>query len=212
MVDAKDLVLFEDAEQLLIERARRGEIGAERLLDDDAPPGAVFLARQAGFAEMTADRRKAGGRRRQIEQPIALGAALALDALKLVADFSISLVVVGIALDIGDAAEHALDRALIDVPRGEFRQAVGKIGGESLARRCAPGDADQGEGFRQQAFDGEIIKRGHQEPVGEVAGSAENHEAARIGRPCRGGGGPRAVSGRHDALALRSVAPGFGST
>ena len=77
---------------------RRGEIGAERLFDDDAPPSAVFFARQAGFAEMAADRRKGGRRRRQIEQAVALGPALALDAFKLAADFLVGLVVVGIAL------------------------------------------------------------------------------------------------------------------
>ena len=82
---------------------------------------------------MAADRGEAGGRRRQIEQPIALGAALALDALQHLPDFSIGLVVVGIALDILDAAKDALDRALIDIAGGEFRQAFGKIGGEGFA-------------------------------------------------------------------------------
>ena len=44
MIDAENLILFEDAEQFLVERLRRGEIGAERLFDDDAPPGAVLFA------------------------------------------------------------------------------------------------------------------------------------------------------------------------
>ena len=216
MVDAENLVFFENAEQLLIERARGGEIGAERLLDDDAPPGAVVFARQAGFAEMAADRGKARRRRRQIKQPVAFRAALALDAGKLLADLLVGRVVVGIALDIGDAAEQALDHALVDVARGEFRQAFGEIVGERFAREWTAGDADQGKCFRQQPGHGEIIERGHQQPVGEVARRAENNETARIGRPRRGGGGPRGVlgtvSGRHDALALRSVMTYFGST
>ena len=112
MVDAENLILLENAEKLLIERPRGSEIGAERLLDDDAPPGAVVLPRQAGLAEMAADRREARRRRCQIEQPIALGAALALDAGKLLPKLLVSRLVVGIALDIGDAAEHLLDHAL----------------------------------------------------------------------------------------------------
>src|ERR1700722_11830078 len=73
VIDAENLILFEDAEQRPIERLRRGEIGAEWLLDDDpAPRGAVF-ARQAGLAEVDADRRKGGRWRRQIKQAISLG-------------------------------------------------------------------------------------------------------------------------------------------
>src|ERR1700720_4409853 len=77
MVDAKNLILAEDPEQLAIELPRRGEIGAERLFDNDASPCAVGLARQSRLAEMTADRRKTGRRRRQIEQAVAVGLALA---------------------------------------------------------------------------------------------------------------------------------------
>ena len=36
MVDAEDLVLVDDLEDLLVERACGVEVGAERLLDDDA--------------------------------------------------------------------------------------------------------------------------------------------------------------------------------
>jgi hypothetical protein len=46
MIDAINLMLFERSKQLAIEAVRRGEIGPERLLDDDAPPGAVPLARK----------------------------------------------------------------------------------------------------------------------------------------------------------------------
>ena len=40
-------MLVEHLQQRMVERLRRGEIGAERLLDDDPPPGAVLLAREA---------------------------------------------------------------------------------------------------------------------------------------------------------------------
>src|SRR5260370_23666830 len=67
MIDAVDLVLIEQLEQLMIERARGSKIGAERLLDDDAPPGTVALACKARLREPDADGRKGGGRRRKIK-------------------------------------------------------------------------------------------------------------------------------------------------
>ena len=39
VIDAVDLRLVEGRGQLLVQRARRGEVAAERLLDDDPPPG-----------------------------------------------------------------------------------------------------------------------------------------------------------------------------
>jgi len=77
VIDAEDLVFVENAEELLIERMRARKVGAERLFDDDAPPRAVtraigaVLPRQAGLAEMTADRREACRRCGEIKQAIA---------------------------------------------------------------------------------------------------------------------------------------------
>ena len=212
MIDAKDLVLFEDAKELLVERTRRREIGAERLFDDDAPPGAVLLARQPGLAEMCSDRREAGRRRRQIKQAIAFRRALALDAVEFLADFLIGRFVIRVALDIGDAAEQALDHAVVDRTGGKFRQAFGEIGPEGFARRGRARDADQGECLGQQTGGVEIVEGREQQAVGEVARRAENHQTTRVGHPRRGGGGPL----RHEGLAFCSwglvLAADFGST
>ena len=51
VVDPVDLALGEHGEDFAIERLRRFQIGAERLLDDDAPPASIVFARQPGFAE-----------------------------------------------------------------------------------------------------------------------------------------------------------------
>ena len=134
MIDAKNLILAENAEQFAIERPRRSEIGAERLFDDDASPCAVCLTRQPRLAEMAADRRKTGRRRGQIEQPVAVGLALALDAGELAADFFVSLRIVRIALHIGDAGEKLLHGGGVDLAGGELRQAFLEVGAEGLAR------------------------------------------------------------------------------
>ena len=47
VVDAIELVFVEDTEQVMIELARRREISAERLLDDDPTPRTAFLACEA---------------------------------------------------------------------------------------------------------------------------------------------------------------------
>jgi hypothetical protein len=56
VVDAVDLVFFQELEELSIERLRRGKIGAERLFDDEAAPRAILLAGDTPSAEMAADR------------------------------------------------------------------------------------------------------------------------------------------------------------
>ena len=150
MVDPIDLVFLENAQQPVVELARGGEVGAERLFDDDAPPGAVLFAGEAGLPKTAADRHEGRRRRRQIEQPVALGVAFALDARQLRADLLVGRFVVGLALDIGNAAKQLFDDALVDVARGEFRQAFGEIIAEGFAGRRAAGNADQRKGFRQQ--------------------------------------------------------------
>ena len=100
---------------------------------------------------MAADRRETGRRRRQIEQAVAVGLALALDAGELAADFFVSLRIVRVALHIGDAAEKLLHGGGVDLAGGESRQAFFEVGAERFARGFAARDADQGEGLRQQA-------------------------------------------------------------
>ena len=73
MVDAIDLALGEHAQDFAVERLRRGQIGAERLFDDDAPPMPVLLADEAGFAELLHDGGEHLWRRREVEQIIAAG-------------------------------------------------------------------------------------------------------------------------------------------
>src|ERR1700691_4438525 len=145
MVDAENLVLFEDAEQLLIERARGGEIGAEWFLDDEAPPRAIGFARQPRLAEMAADRRKTGRRRGQIKQAVTVGLALAFDAGELAGDLVVSARIVRVALHKGNAGEKFLHGGGIDLTGGESRQAFLEVGAEGFARRIAAGDADQGK-------------------------------------------------------------------
>jgi hypothetical protein len=70
VVDAIDLVFFQQPEELSIERLRRGEIGAERLLDNEAAPRSVLLASETRLPKMATDRRECCWWRREIEKPV----------------------------------------------------------------------------------------------------------------------------------------------
>ena len=69
VIDAEDLRLVEVRVQQLVQRARAGEIGAERLFDDDpAPAFRRRRRRQPRGAELLDDRGVDGRRNREVEE------------------------------------------------------------------------------------------------------------------------------------------------
>ena len=191
-------MLFERCEQLAIEAVRRGEIGAERLLDDDAPPGAVVLARKPRLAEPGADRGESRRGRRKIEQTVMFSIARLLDALELGLQPFVRLRAIRFACEIGHAGEQLLGNGGIhrlgcELAKALFQMAAEIVGG----LRRAP-DPDDRETVRQQTRRGEIVKGGNEQPAGEIAGGAEDHEAARVRYTCSSRGGIR----RHGCAVL----------
>ena len=72
VVDAVDQLLVEDFRDFGLQRARGIEIGAERLLDDDARPAFGVVARtQARCVELVDDLREQRRRRAQVEEAVA---------------------------------------------------------------------------------------------------------------------------------------------
>ena len=65
VVDPIDLPFVGDFQQVVVERLRRLEIGAERLLDHEPPPHAVVFAQHPATSELPADRRERIGRSRE---------------------------------------------------------------------------------------------------------------------------------------------------
>ena len=87
------------------------------------------------FAEMAADRRETGRRRRQIEQAVAVGLALALDAGELAADFFVGLRIVRVALHVGDAGRASFFTAAASILRvANCGRLFVEIGAERFAR------------------------------------------------------------------------------
>ena len=69
---------------------------------------------------------------------------------------------------------------VVDRAGGEFAQALHQAVAQIVVRHALAGDADHAELVRQQVGRGEIVERGNHQPVGQVAGDAEDDEGAGI--------------------------------
>src|SRR5712691_4431205 len=83
MIDAKDLLLFKNFCELLVESARAFEVMAERFLDDDARPALVSGLRELGLAKVTGNQAEIVRRCSQIEQVVAARVAFIVDLVEL---------------------------------------------------------------------------------------------------------------------------------
>ena len=181
MVDAIDLVFRKDRQQLCIERARRIEIGSERLFDDEPAPG-VLLAGQARLAELLGSGREYVRRCRQVEQAIAADREPAFHFGQPIADPAVGLPIVEIAAHVKEAFEQTTGDVRDDLAGSELTQGRAHRFAKLLVRHLCASDPDHGKAFGQQAFGREIVKRGDEQPFGEVPRRPENDEGARIGR------------------------------
>jgi hypothetical protein len=108
------------------------------------------------------------------------GIARLLDALELGLQPFVHLWALRFACEIGHAGEQLHGNGGIHRLGCEFAKALFQMAAEIVGGlRCAP-DPDDRETIRQQTRRGEIVKGGNKQPAGEVAGGAEDHEAARV--------------------------------
>ena len=120
------------------------------------------------------------GRGGEIEETVAAGAELLVE----LAEFFVEGVVAGgvvevhgVVLDLVDEGGE-LGVGLIDAASAD--DAVLHVGGEGVLQRAA-GYADDGDLFGQQAGLVEVIERGQELALGEVAGGAEDDHDAGVG-------------------------------
>ena len=143
VIDPVDLVLGEELQELFVQRLRRGEIGAERLLDHQPSPRAVLFAQQADAPEFAGDRCEGIGRGRQIEQPVAAGVARGFQPLQSVLQSVEGRRLLRIGLDRGDAFEQPLGDGILHRAGGELLQALHQAVAQGVVRhapcaRCRP--------------------------------------------------------------------------
>jgi len=186
VVDAIDLALVQYAENLAIERLRRGQIGPERLLDDDAPPMPIRFADEACISQPVHDGGKHLWGRREVEQDIAAGVIARLDRGQKLGKVLVGRRIVEITLEIRDVRGEPIPVVLRHLAVAELAQADAEVAPERLIVLFGSGDADHGKLVRQQPCLAKIVECRDQQAFREVSGPAEDHQDARIRGFCIG--------------------------
>jgi hypothetical protein len=167
VVDAEDAALVEGGVDRGVQRAGRGEVGAERLLEDDA--GAP---REAGGAEHRDDLAARGRRDGEVEEPPVTGPELGL----------------GTCDGVGQrVVRHVGERAGEGLPRRRAAQAargldrLARVHAEGLVGQRAARRADDPVATRQQAGLREAEEARQQLAAGEIARAAEQDDDVVVG-------------------------------
>ena len=197
VVDPIDLRLVEGLVDLRVQRDRRGQVVAERLLDDHAAParpvGAGQLrprrADESGRPELSDHGRVAGRRRGQIVHAVSARPVPSLDLGELFAKRRVSRRVL-------EGGRHIIDPARQPLPDlrphgAEARELVDRhayLLPEGLVALLLPREADHREPFRQEVVVRQGVQRGKQLAPRQVPRGAEDHQAEGLGYLIRGGG------------------------
>ncbi len=181
VIDPVDLALGEVGEQIAVEGAGAGEIDAEGLLHDDVLVGRALLVRrrhhQARLAQAADDGGDLIGADREVEDAVFAGAALAVEALQLDLELGERLRQVELALHVGDALGQLGPRRLVHgLAPGELGDALLHLVGE--VGLGPPRHAHHGEAAGEHPAQRQVVDRGHQLALGEVARGAEDDEGA----------------------------------
>ena len=205
VVDPEHRPAREDLAQRVVELARRLEVVAERLLDDDAPPAAVASLRQAVLLELLDDVAEELRRDREVEGVVAGGPAGLVELLDRTAELVEGGVVGEVARDEPEALGELLPDLLAELGAGVLLHRVVDDLGEVLVGPVATRVADQAEARRQQAAVGEVVDRRHDLLARQVSGDAEEHQAAGTGDAGEAAvlGVPQRVGARHRVRCLR---------
>ena len=179
VIDPEHLMLAECGADLLVERARRFEIVAERLLDDHPRDAAALVFRQPGLAEVLEDGGVGRWGSREVEDAVALGSALRVELLETCTEPRVAVGVVEGRLQVleGSLVNREGLRGLV-TPVAQ--DALGQVPAELLARLRAPREADHREPRWQETVLREPHQRGDQFAVRQVARGAEDHQDARL--------------------------------
>ncbi len=185
MVDAVDLRLAEDLADLAVELLRGIAVVAERLLDDDAPPARVVpLVVQPHAPELRHDLGELRWLRGEVEEPIAARAPVLVDRVQA----RHQLIEAGRLVEVEALVEDPLGErppvlglerqdARVLLQRGlDLRSVVVLVEGP-------PADPKDDELVGQQVGPPQLVERGHDLAMGQVAGSAHQHEDRRVRDP-----------------------------
>ena len=183
VVDAEDLALAEGRAHDGVELARRGAVAAERLLEHERAHRACGCATGPASPSLRGDEREDRRRRREVEDDVALRAALAIGLRQPALQLGVRLGIVEGAADVEDAARERLEDGVVDRLRARVRleRLAHLLAIALVAAVVAARDADQRERGRQHVAQRQVVERRQQLAVREVARRAEDDERARAG-------------------------------
>ena len=144
VVDPEDLVLVQRAKDAGIQRARRVQAMAERLLDDHAAPEPMLavlvlvLIGELRLAELLHHGAEELIRDREIEDGVALGAVRLFSLVKNAAKLLVELGLRQVALDICHLLRKLLPHRLVDVVDIELRGGVADKAFQHVVKVVAP--------------------------------------------------------------------------
>ena len=183
VVDAEDLRLIERLGQRGVDGARRFQIAADRLLDDDARDRRlVGSVDEAGGAELADAGPDEAGGDGQVEHPIAGDGPFGLDLLDPPLQLVVRLVVVERPRDVEQPPGKLRPLLLVERPPGESRDPVASECAEGGVIQLVPREADHREVGRQHAIHLQVVHGRKELSGGQVAGTPEDDQRAGLGQ------------------------------
>ena len=180
VVDPINLAFGEHGQNVTVEGLRRWQIDAERLFDDHPSPMPVLLAHEIGGAELLHDRGEHLGRRREVEQNVAVGVVGRLGLAQELREVCEGRRIVEFATQVVETLGEPTALILL---RGAGVITETQFAPERLVVPISSCDADHREFFRQQTGAPKVLERRHEQAFREITGGAEDDEDARICRP-----------------------------
>ncbi len=181
MIDAIDLLLFDQLEERSIKLLCRLKIAAERLLVNESPPVAVLLFPQPVLDDLLRDVGKQCRRRCEIKEKIVgdlmLGSDVADQRLEVADEL---LVVVEVAARVVRTLFKPAKDLLIRLGY-ELSEIRDDLFSKFFDRHLLTADADHGERMRQKVFFSEIVESREELAFCQVARRAKDDHDARIG-------------------------------
>ena len=179
MVDAEHARRVEHLGDHTVELLGAGQIVAERLLDDHASPCALGRAGQSAVGELTRHHGERPRRHRHVEGMVAARAPVAVQFSDRVAQPRERRGVIERPLHETDALCELLPRRFAERGAAMLLHVLADEIPEMVFGPVAACEAGQSKARRQQAAVGEVIDRGQQFLARQIAGHAEDHDAAR---------------------------------
>ena len=173
---------MENALENPVQLARRLQVPAERLLDDD--PVEPRALGHAGVLQLLGDRLVCRRRRRAVIDPVASDEPFVVEQVGPLLQRSEVFELAEVDLHVLDVVQESLQDLRFDRlgPR-KLRYDFGRVLAEGVVGQVVDGGADHGEPGWQQPLLGQVVEGGEQLACAEVAGGAEDHHQRWVADP-----------------------------